>query len=285
MPDHMLETPDSVFADCERLVTTYHDRSARSMTQVALGPHSVFAATNELMKGAAEVAAALDIRLHTHLSGDSADEPYCLDLHGMRPVEWFESVGWCTDRTWVAHCFFPNDHEIEKLGKAGVGIAHCATAGLLMGVGIAPVVELRAAGAHVGIGVDGSSNSDSSSMWLEGRTVMMANRLRSGPAAFGARDVLEMATRGGAACLGRTGEIGELSLGANADLAVWPLQGIPWAGAISDPIDAWLRCGPSAPRHVLVAGKAIVQGGKLLRDDVDDLLRQHTAAARRLQRC
>ena len=111
----------------------------------------------------------------------------------------------------------------------------------------------------------------------------MANRFRNGPAAFGARDVLEMATRDGAACLGRTGEIGELSPGANADLAVWPLTGIAWSGAVTDPVSAWLRCGPSAPRHVLVGGEVVVGDGELRQPDLPEVLRRHEVAARRMQ--
>jgi cytosine/adenosine deaminase-related metal-dependent hydrolase len=288
MPDHMLESIDAVLTDAERLVGAYHQRGPRAMVQVALGPHSVFGATPALMRETAALAERLDVRLHTHLSGDSADEAYCLDLHRCRPVEWFESLGWASRRTWVAHCLFPSPAEIARLGAAGVGVAHCATAALLMGVGIAPVVELRRAGAPVGIGVDGSSNSDCASMWLEARMAMIANRFRSGPAGFGARDALELATRGGAACLGRAGEIGVLAPGANADVAVWPIEGLLFAGAISDPIDAWMRCGPSAPRHVLVAGRAVVRDGRVVaRGDLDlaDLLARHREAARRLQAC
>jgi cytosine/adenosine deaminase-related metal-dependent hydrolase len=255
------------------------------MVQVALGPHSVFGATNELMQRTAALAEQLDVRLHTHLSGDRVDEGYCLELHGCRPIEWFESVGWSSARTWVAHCFFPNEQEIARLGANGVSVAHCATAGLLMGVGIAPVPELMRAGVAVGIGVDGSSNSDSSSIWLEARMAMIANRFRCGPARFGARDALHLATRGGARCLGRDGEIGVLAVGANADLCIWPLEGVSFAGAVSDPIDAWLRCGPAAPRHVFVAGKPIVEDGRLVNRDMSDVLRRHERAARRLQAC
>ena len=283
MPDHMTEVVDDVLADCARLVAAHHDPAPRSMLRVALGPHSVFGATSALMAEVAGLADRLDVRLHTHLSGDATDEAYCLDLHGCRPVEWMESLGWVSDRTWFAHCFFPSDAEIARLGDAGCGVAHCATAGLLMGVGVAPVPELRAAGVPVGLGVDGSSNSDSGSLWLEARMAMIANRSRSGPAAFGARDVLAMATREGAACLGRSGEIGVLEPGANGDLAVWPLDGLAWAGAVSDPIDAWLRCGPAAPRHVLVAGIPVVADGELLQPDLDDVLARHRAAAIALQ--
>jgi 8-oxoguanine deaminase len=285
MPDHMTESVGRVLEDSARLVEKYHERGPHARTQVAIGPHSVFGASSELMRECAELAARLDVRLHTHLSGDSVDDAYCQDLHGLRPCDWFDSVGWCQDRTWVAHCLFPNAAEMERLGRAGVGVAHCATAGMLMGVGIAPVVELRRAGVPVGIGVDGSSNSDSSSIWLEARMAMIAARFRSGPRAFGAREALELATLGGAACLGRTGEIGVLALGANADLCIWPLEGVAWAGAVSDPIDAWLRCGPSAPRDVLVAGRPVVSDYRLNQPDIDTILRRHAEVARRIQRC
>jgi cytosine/adenosine deaminase-related metal-dependent hydrolase len=285
MPDHMLESVDAVLADCERVVAAHHDPAPDARVRVALGPHSVFGATNELMRETAELAERLDIRLHTHLSGDASDEGYCLGLHGCRPVEWFESLGWCTDRTWVAHCLHPSPDEVARLGRAGVGVAHCATAALLMGVGIAPVAELRAAGVPVGLGVDGASNSDSSSMWLEARMALIAGRFRSGPAAFGARDILALATRGGAACLGREGEIGVLAPGANADVAVWPVEGVPWAGAVSSPVEAWLRCGPSAPRHVLVGGRPVVTDGHLDQPDLGGVLDRHGKLARRLQGC
>jgi cytosine/adenosine deaminase-related metal-dependent hydrolase len=122
-------------------------------------------------------------------------------------------------------------------------------------------------------------------MWLEARMAMIANRFRSGPRHFGARDALELATRGGARCLGREGEIGVLAVGANADLCVWPLEGVAWAGAVSDPIDAWLRCGPSAPRHVFVGGRAIVEDAVLVHPGLSELLARHERAARRLQAC
>ena len=122
-------------------------------------------------------------------------------------------------------------------------------------------------------------------MWLESRMAMIANRFRAGPGAFGARDALKLATRGGARCLGRDGELGVIAPGANADLVIWPLSGVKYAGAVSDPIDAWLRCGPAAPSHVIVAGKSVVEQGELVSSDLTELLRRHEHAARRLQSC
>lgn len=284
-PDSIAQDTDSILADCERVAKDVHDPSPMSMIRVAFAPHSVHAASDELMRGSAELAERLDVRLHTHLAADRSDDDVARRTRGQSPVEWFESMGWASDRTWVAHCIFPSAPEIARLGAAGVGVAHCATACLLMGVGITPVPELRAAGSPVGLGVDGSANSDSSSLWLEARTALLAGRFRGGPAALSARSVLELATVGGAACLGRAGEVGELSVGAAGDLAVWPLDDLAHAGAVSDPIEAWLRCGPSAPRHVVVAGRAVVRDGELRLPDVEGRLTRHRRLAKTLQAC
>ena len=196
------------------------------------------------MAETAELAARLDVRLHTHLAEDPDEDGYCQEVYGCRPVELFEDVGWLSDRSWIAHCVHPNAAEIERLGRAGVGVAHCPSSNLLLGVGLAPVAELLAAGAPVGLGCDGSASTDSASLWLEARTAMLLARHRSGAAATGAREALQLATLGGAACLGRQGELGVLRPGAVGDLVCWRVDGPQFAGALSDPVEALLRCGP-----------------------------------------
>ena len=173
----------------------------------------------------AELAERLDVRLHTHFAENAEDDEFSLATFGCRPMEYLERTGWCTDRTWVAHCVMPNDDEIRRLGAAGVGVAHCPSSNMILSSGIAPVVALRTAGVHVGLGVDGSSSADSASLWLEARQAMLLAKLRDGAAAGTARMALEMATIGGAGCLGRLGEIGTLTVGAVGDIAVWPLTG------------------------------------------------------------
>ncbi len=264
-------------------VARHHDRAAGAMVRIALAPCSPFSVTPELMRRTAELAERLDVRLHTHLAENAEDDAYSLERFGMRPVEHFESVGWCSDRTWVAHCVMPNAAEVARLGAAGVGVAHCPSSNLILASGIAPIVDLRAAGAPVGLGVDGSSSSDAASLWLEARTAMLIAKLRDGAGASSGRMVLEMATRGGAACLGRTGELGELSVGAVGDLAVWPLDGPAFAGALADPVEAWVRCGPVAPRHTIVAGRPVVTDGAVVHPGLDEMLRTHRRLSARLQ--
>ena len=282
-PDDVVADDDDILAACEEAVATYHDPSFGAMTRVALAPCSPFSVTEDLMVRSAELAERLDVRLHTHFAENAEDDEFSLITFGCRPMEYLERTGWCTDRTWVAHCVMPNDDEIARLGAAGVGAAHCPSSNMILSSGIAPVTRLRAAGVKVGLGVDGSSSADSASLWLESRQAMLLAKLRDGAAAGTARTSLEIATVGGAGCLGREGEIGTLTVGAVGDLAVWDLTGPSFAGAIADPVEAWLRCGPIGARDTIVAGRPVVRGGLLVSDRLEEMLGAHERLSRSIQ--
>jgi cytosine/adenosine deaminase-related metal-dependent hydrolase len=283
-PDSVVQDDDEVLADSERLVKLHHDPSPGAMVRVALAPCSPFSVSPSLMRRTAELAEKLDVRLHTHLAEDPDEDTYCMERFGRRPVEQFAETGWLTARSWVAHCIYPNEAEVTRLGTAGVGVAHCPSSNMLIGGGgFAPVREFRAAGVPVGLGCDGSASADSASLWTEARAALLLGRQRRGPTGMTAREVLDMGTRGGAACLGRAGEIGELSAGAAGDLVCWPQEGVRYAGALVDPVEAWLRCGPVSARHTVVAGKVLVRDGALTAGGVDEKLRLHAAAAARVQ--
>jgi cytosine/adenosine deaminase-related metal-dependent hydrolase len=283
-PDNVVQDHDVILAESQRAVEQHHDASHGAMVRIALAPCSPFSVTKQLMTESAQLAEKLDVRLHTHFAENSEDDAFSIATFGCRPTQYLEDVGWCTDRAWVAHCVMPNHDEIQQLGKAKIGVAHCPSSNMILSSGIAPVVDLRAAGVHVGLGVDGSSSADSASMWLEARQAMLLAKLRNGAAAGTARMSLEIATRGGAGCLGRIGEIGEISVGAVGDLAIWSLTGVAFAGAVADPIEAWLRCGPTGAKHTIVQGKLVVDNGQLVSNKVDSMLALHRTVAKRMQR-
>ncbi len=283
-PDSVVQTDDEILADSERLVALHHDPSWGAMVRIALAPCSPFSVTPELMVATAELAERLDVRLHTHLAEDPDEDRYAMETFGVRTIDHFEACGWGTDRSWVAHCIYPNADEVARLGRWGTGVAHCPSSNMMIGGGgISPVADLRAAGVPVGLGCDGSASTDSASLWMEARNAMLLGRLRGGPQSTGARDALEIATRGSAACLGRDGELGVLTPGAVGDLVCWPLEGLAFAGAVTDPIEAWLRCGPVSARHTVVAGRPIVEGGVLVPPGVEDVLARHAVVAARMQ--
>ena len=282
-PDDVVSTDDEILAASEAAVHRHHDRSHGAMVRIALAPCSPFSVTEQLMVQSAELAEKLDVRLHTHFAENAEDDDFSLATFGCRPMEYLERTGWCTDRTWVAHCVMPNPDEVIRLGKARIGVAHCPSSNLILASGISPVVDLRAAGARVGLGVDGSSSADSASLWLEARQAMLLAKLRNGASAGTARMALEMGTRGGAGCLGREGEIGQITIGAVGDLAVWSLTGPSFAGAVADPIEAWLRCGPISARDTIVHGRAVVRNGHIVDSKLDERLADHARISRRIQ--
>ena len=283
-PDSVVQDDDEVLADSERLVQLHHDPAWGAMVRIGLAPCSPFSVTPALMRATAELAERLDVRLHTHLAEDPDEDRFAAERFGRRTIDQFEEVGWMTSRAWVAHCIYPNPTEVARLGAAGVGVAHCPSSNMMIaGGGIAPVSDFRAAGSPVGIGCDGSASTDCASLWLEARGALLLGRMRGGPQSMGARDALEIATRGSAGCLGRDGELGVLRVGAVGDLVCWPLEGIAFAGALTDPVEAWLRCGPVSARHTIVHGRSVVRDGALVATNVEEMLARHRTISARLQ--
>jgi len=282
-PDDVVQEDDEILSQCRDAVERHHDRGFGAMTRVALAPCSPFSVTKDLMIRTAQLAEELDVRLHTHFAENSEDDDFSLATFGCRPFEYLQEVGWLSDRTWVAHCVMPNPEEIVQLGRAGIGAAHCPSSNLILASGISPIVDLRRAGVHVGLGVDGSSSADSASLWLEARQAMLLAKLRNGADAADARMALEVATIGGAGCLGRLGEIGQIAVGQVGDIAIWDVTGVRFAGAIADPVEAWLRCGPVSVRDTIVHGKFVVRDAQLVSNKVDEMLSLHTKLSRRMQ--
>ncbi|PYD51892.1 8-oxoguanine deaminase [Komagataeibacter saccharivorans] len=283
-PASVVQDEDTILADSERLVAKFHDASPGAMDRVALAPCSLFSVSERIMRESAMLADKHDLRLHTHLAEDPDEDAYCAEIYGCTPTEYFERVGWASPRSWVAHYIYPSSAEIDRLAHAGVCTAQCPCSNMMIGGGSADAMDLRRRGMRVGLGCDGSASTDHASMWLETRMALLLGRFRHGPHSMSARDALDMATRGGAACLGREDELGHLRPGACADLVIWKMSDIALAGALTDPVEAWLRCAPAVAGTTIVNGRILVEDGVPLMSSLNDILRAHTREARRIQR-
>ena len=279
-PDALVEDEDAILRDCERVVGAFHDPSPGAMVQVALAPCSPFSVSRELMRDAAILARQKGVRLHTHLAENAEDVDYSRRMFGLTPGDYAESVGWTGDDVWHAHCVKLSPEEIALFARTGTGVAHCPCSNARLASGIAPVRAMRDAGVPVGLGVDGSASNDSSHLGLEARQAMLVARLRDGPAAMGAREALEIATRGGARVLGRS-DIGHLAPGMRADLVLWNLGDIAAAGHW-DPVAALVFGAPIRPRAVYVEGRAVVDDHRLTTADEAAIAADANRAVRRL---
>jgi 8-oxoguanine deaminase len=279
-PQQTVQQGEVILADSQRLIHSYHERGDGARIQIALAPCSPFSVTPEIMRASADLAEELDVRLHTHLAETLDEEDFCLQRFGLRTVDYLDSVGWLGPRTWLAHGIHFNPDEIARLGAAGTGICHCPSSNMRLASGICPTVELDAAGATVGLGVDGSASNDASNMILEARQALYLQRLRYGAELITPERALGWATRGSAKLLGRS-DIGELAVGKQADLALFKLDELRFSGS-HDPLSALLLCGADRADRVMVGGQWRVIDGQIEGLDVQGLIANHRQAAAQL---
>jgi len=251
------------------------------MIRIALAPCSPFSVTPELMKQTAEFAQVNGLQIHTHLAETLDEEAFCLESFGLRPVALMQKLKWLTSNSWYAHTVHLNDDEIKVLGENRIGVSHCPSSNMRLGSGIARIRELLDAKVNVSLGVDGSASNDSGDMLLEMRNAMFISRLRGQDYWLTARDVLRMATRGGAAALGRN-DIGQLSVGKQADLALFNMHGLGQAGSLSDPLASLIFTTRQIPvDYLIVQGKVIMEHG-ISEVDESMLISKHNILAKEM---
>ena len=276
-PDSIVQDDDEILADCERVLNKYHDRSDGSMLQVALAPCAPFTVTKNLMRETMALAHKHDCTCHTHL-GETVDEnDYCLEHYGCRPVDYLDELGWMNDRVWLAHGIHFNDDEVQRLGKAQVGVCHCPTSNMVLASGHCRTKELEAAGAPVGLGVDGSASNDNSNLMEGVRHALMIGRLTYDAASVTHFDAFRWATEGSAKCLNRD-DIGKIAVGKQADFAMYKLDDLRFSGA-GDPLAALVLCGAHRADRVMIGGQWKLIGGNPMNMDLARLRNQHGKAA------
>lgn len=279
-PQQTVQQGEVILADSQRLIGQYHQRGDGAKIQIALAPCSPFSVTQEIMRQSAGLAEELDVRLHTHLAETLDEEDFCLQRFGLRTVDYLDSVGWLGPRTWLAHGIHFNPDEITRLGAAGTGICHCPSSNMRLASGICPSVELEAAGAPLGLGVDGSASNDASNMILEARQALYIQRLRYGAEQITPHRVLGWASKGSARLLGRD-DIGELAVDKQADLALFKLDELRFSGS-HDPLSALLLCGANRADRMMIGGTWRVIDGQIEGLDVAQLIADHRQAAKQL---
>ena len=291
-PDSVVEDEGQILKDSQRLIETYHDAKPGSFTQIVLAPCSPFSVTGDLMRESAALAREYGVQLHTHLAETEDEVDFTIKKFGKRPVAYMEEVDWVGSDVWFAHSVYLNEKEIGVYAEHGCGVAHCPSSNMRLASGAAPIMELISAGVDVGIGVDGSASNDGSHLLDETRQAMLLSRVRAGmkgasrsggsdQAIMSARQALELATRGGAAVLGRK-DIGSLEPGKAADFIAFDLNRIDYAGALHDPVAAMVFCAPVKVDYNVVGGKFVVKEGQLTAVDLPILVEEHNKAAARL---
>ena len=282
-PDRVVEQEPAILKDTARLIEAYHDPAPYAMQRIAVAPCSPFSVSVDLMRESAALARHYGVGLHTHLAENAKDVAYSREHFNMTPAEYAESVGWVGEEVWHAHCVQLDSPGIELFAHTGTGVAHCPCSNMRLASGIAPIRKMLDAGVKVSIGVDGAASNDGGHVLGEARQAMLLQRVAHGPAALTARQALELATRGGAAVLGRS-DIGQLAPGMAADLVAFDLNHIEFSGAWHDPLAALVFCNPGRVAYALVNGRMVVDRGRLTTLDLAALVLRHNRLATGLAR-
>jgi len=281
-PDSAVQDEETILIHSEETIRKFHDKAPDAMRKVAIAPCSPFSVSEDLMKRSAELARRYGVRIHTHLAETSDEDDYCMSIYGRRPLQVMEDCGFLGPDVWYAHGIFFNDEELDLLAKTKTGISHCPSSNMRLGSGICRVREMIDRGVPLSLAVDGSASNDSSDMLGEARQALLLQRIRYGSAGITAREVLSLATSGGASILGFD-QAGSIAEGKLADIALFDVMKLEYSGALSDPAAALVFSGyDHGVDHLIVNGKIVVKSGGLAGADEETIRVNAEKAAKRL---
>ena len=272
-PDSVVQSVDEILKDSENAIRTYHDGEKYSMRRVVVAPCSPFSASAPLYRESAVLARQYGVQLHTHLCETKDEEKYTLSAFGKRPFDHLESLGWTGSDVFFAHGIHFNDAELDEIAATGTKIAHCPVSNMKLSSGVMRLPDMLDREITVGLAVDGSASNDGSNLMDEMRAAYLVHRLVRGNRAPGGYGILKLATRGGAAVLGRN-DIGSIEVGKAADVFAIRRDSTDLLCAIDDPMNLFGNVGYHKPCDlVFVNGECTVSDGKLTKLDEEALLR------------
>lgn len=240
----------------------WHDPAPDAMTRVACAPTTPnFNFAPAALPEIAQEARRLGLRLHAHLSENTAYAAQTLRDFGQRPVPWLAGLDWLGPDVWFAHLVDLTHDEIALLAQTGTAMAHCPQANARLGSGIAPAPALHRAGGIVSMAVDGAAANEAADMGVALYSAFTLHRAAHGVDAICPGTLLHWASMGGAKALGLPA-LGELAVGKAADITLFDLDQ-PRNFGLHDPGLAPMVTGAARVRHSMVAGRMIVRDGRL----------------------
>ena len=258
IPDEMLETTDAFLADCARVIDTYHDPEPFSMRQVAVAPCQPVNCYRETFVESVALARDKGVIMHSHVG--EGESPVIEQVHGMRTVDYCESLGFAGPDTFYAHGWELARGELQKMAESGTGLSHCPEPVYLVGAEVTDIPAMQALGVRVGLGCDGAASNDNSNLMHCVHSSYMLQCLaahsRQDPVPKPA-DFLFYATEGGASLLGRS-DIGALRTGMAADLFAIDTRKLEFVGTRHDPLSLPAKVGLGAPVDLTMINGRIV---------------------------
>ncbi len=272
-----LPTPDATSYDesleyCRSFIAGW---KGHELIVPAVGPHSPYSCTPEILRETARLAQENDVPLLIHVAETEVGVEGTQQLYGCAPAFCLDDFGVLDGKAVAIHSVHLTGEEMELLRQKGVGVVHCPTSNLKLASGVAPVDRMLDLGLNVGVGTDGPASNNDQDMFEEVRlAALLAKGVTGNPKAVPARTALTMATIGGARALHLDNITGSIEVGKQADLAVVDLDVLhvtPKFNLSGDNIySRVIYAAKSADvRHVLVSGRLLMRDRELLTVDAE----------------
>lgn len=284
VPDEMLESTDEFLADCDRLISRYHDAGRFSMKQIVVAPCQPVNCYEATFIESARFAREKGVRLHTHL-GEGENGPM-VERWGKRTLRWAMERDFTGPDVWFAHGWELTPDEYHIMAQTGTGLSHCPAPAVLGGFPILDIPQMQHAGMHIGLGCDGSATNDSSNLLdsLRMAYLMQARHSKERGASPSPGEMLKIASSGGARIMGRE-ELGSLAIGKAADLFLVDTGKLELAGALHDPLSLLARTGVTGPvKMTMINGKVVYADGRLTGVDEERLAQEAESTCTRVIR-
>ncbi|MDL2210542.1 amidohydrolase [Desulfovibrio sp. OttesenSCG-928-O18] len=279
--------PSMAYASEDEAFALLREQAARwknhPRIRVAVMPHAVYTTTPALLSRCRDLAEELDLSIQIHLAETQNETDECLKAQGKRPLPYCADLGLLTQRTTIAHGVVFNDEELETLAASGATVSHCPRSNMKLASGIARVPEMLAKNIPVALGTDGAASSNNLNMFQEMTMAALLHKVdKHDPTALPAREVLAMATLGGAKALHWPG-LGEISAGGPADIIAVDMTP-PHMHPVHSPTSNLVYAATGAEvRMTMVGGDVLYKDGEYTRIDMEKLYAETGKAAERLR--
>lgn len=254
------------------------DGRANGRIRYAFAPRFALSCSREIMEEIGRTAQASQTLVHTHASESKKEVELVRQQTGQANVEYFHSIGLTAPNLFLAHCIWLNDREISLLRETKTRVTHCPGSNLKLASGIADITRYKKEGVVLSLGADGAPCNNNLDMFQEMKLAALLQKILHGPTALPAREVFRLATIEGARALHCEDEIGSLELGKRADVVIFdPRRAALWP--THDAYSTLVYAGrPQNVRHVFVDGELLVEDGRLVRHDEQEILRKSEEA-------
>ena len=273
---------DARFEENEQLYVDYHGAENGRLT-VMLGPHAPYTCPPECMKKVIALSERIGAEIHVHLAETQWEVEQCQKKYGKSPVELLNDLGVFERGTLAAHCVWVSPTDISILAEKKVRVVHNPSSNMKLASGAAPVAAMLKAGVTVALGTDGATSNNNLNMLEEVRLASFLQKLKlMDPTVLPARQVLQIATQGGAAALGQADSLGKIEPGYKADLAIYKMTATHWHPQHDLASMLTYAAAASDVSHTMVDGRILYREGQFTTLDIEKVKAEAGARGLRL---